>query len=75
MAQVTIYLDDETLKRVERAAKKTGTSISAWVKGRLVTSLDDDWPAGYFDLLGSLADSDLERPKPSPARDVPRRRL
>ncbi len=62
MPQMTIYIDAETARRVERAARKTGTSVSAWVKERLTEALDDKWPPGYFDLFGKLADSGLERP-------------
>lgn len=61
MAQLTIYLDDESLKRIEDAATKAKSSVSGWVKARLVQSLEDQWPADYFRMLGTLGD-DFQRP-------------
>lgn len=34
---------------------------SRWVTQKLAQALEE-WPEGYFQVLGSLADSDLERP-------------
>lgn len=67
MAQLTIYLDDETRDRIEKAARDAETSVSSWVKERLVRTLDTEWPEGYFELFGTLADVDLERPPQPPA--------
>lgn len=76
MAQVTIYLNDEIAHRVESAAKEAGVSTSSWVRARLEQSLSQQWPEGYFNLFGCLADSDLERPEqPSLALDLPREAL
>jgi hypothetical protein len=75
MAQLTIYLDEDTVRRVERAAKQSGSSVSAWVKERLTDALDDRWPPGFFDLFGTLRDQDLERPAQlDPALDIKRHR-
>ncbi len=63
MAQLTIYIDDDTLKRIEQSARKGKESVSGWVKKKLVTSLDSGWPAHYFELFGSLKNVPLERPK------------
>ncbi|MBI2119965.1 MAG: toxin-antitoxin system, antitoxin component [Elusimicrobia bacterium] len=63
MAQLTVYIDDKTLKQIDIAAKREHTSISKWVKVRLSTALETKWPAHYFDLFGSLSKEDLERPK------------
>ena len=62
MAQLTIYIDDETLKKIERSARQHKDSISSWVKKRLNGSLSGDWPAGYFDVFGSLRDKGFSRP-------------
>jgi hypothetical protein len=73
---MTIYIDAETARRVERAARKTGASVSAWVKERLTEALDDRWPPRYFDLFGKLADSELKRPEqPRMTLDAKRERL
>jgi hypothetical protein len=69
MAQLTIYIDDETLARVERSARKEKGSVSAWVKKRLTGSLSNDWPAGYFNVFGSLKeDGSFVRPPQPDAR-------
>ena len=62
MAQLTVYIDDETRRRIEIAAKRADTSVSQWVKRRLTNALQTEWPDDYFDLLGALSGTDLERP-------------
>jgi hypothetical protein len=73
MAQLTIYIDDETLAKVEKAARKEKESISAWVKKRLSGALVSEWPKGFFDLCGSLKDTDFSRP-PQPDWSLDRKR-
>ncbi len=52
MAQLTIYIDDATLLRIERSARQEKASISRWVKQRLTASLEEKgWPPGYFEFL------------------------
>jgi len=63
MAQLTIYLPDNLLKKITSLAKKESESISSWVKNRILNSIEDSWPEDYFELFGSLKDSDLSRPK------------
>ena len=62
MAQISIYIDDSTLKQIEIAAGKEHDSISKWVKKRLVSSLKTVWPKDYFDLFGLLKDDSFKRP-------------
>ena len=61
MGQITIYMDDETLKKIERAAHKEHDSVSKWVKKRIVKSLENKWPEGFFDLFGCLKNDDSFR--------------
>jgi hypothetical protein len=76
MAQLTIYLSAETRRRIERAARKAKTSVSKWVTERLEDALSSEWPSGYFELFGSLADERLERPpQPVPGDDARREKL
>jgi hypothetical protein len=63
MAQLTIYLDDETFRKITQAAEEERSSVSKWVKKQLVTALERNWPAGYFQIVGSLADEEIERPE------------
>ena len=64
MAQLTVYLDDNTLKKIGLAAKREHKSVSRWVKKRLVAVFEHSWPERYFDIFGSLANEKLERPGP-----------
>ncbi len=62
MARLTIYIDKQTKKSIEIAARRAETSVSRWARERLQDVFDTEWPEGYFELLGALSDSDLERP-------------
>ena len=35
MAQLSIFIDDKTLRKVERAAKENKISISKWVRDKI----------------------------------------
>lgn len=73
MAQLTVYIDDKTLKQITSQAKIENSSISKWVKKRLTGSLKSSWPEGYFEVFGSLADVQLDRPEqPLLSRDTKR---
>ena len=73
MPQLNVYLDKETIEKIEAAAKLESSSVSRWVRARLRRSLQTPWPEGYFDLFGALANEKLSRPKPGRFRDdVPR---
>ena len=58
MAQITLYIDEKTMSLFKRAAKHERESISSWAKKRLVTSLRNHWPKGFFQLAGALKDAD-----------------
>jgi hypothetical protein len=76
MPQVSIYLDQGTLKKVRARARADGTSVSKWVRSRIDRDVHRDWPPGYFDLCGILKDVDIERPdQGSFGQDAPREKL
>ena len=62
MAQISIYIDDHTLKLIEIAAEKEHVPISKLAKKCLVSSLNTVWPKDYFDLWGTLTDASFKRP-------------
>ncbi len=68
MAQLTIYIDDETLGKISKSAKLDDDSVSAWVKKRLTGSMTDAWPKDYFKVFGSLRQADIARPKQPDAK-------
>ena len=62
MPQLSLYINQDTLKKIEMATKDNKISISKWVSNKLETSLLDSWPDNYFDLFGSIIDDSFERP-------------
>lgn len=56
MPQLSLYIDEETLSKIETAAKINKTSISKWVSERLKESLSNSWPENYGSLFGSVDD-------------------
>ena len=56
MPQLSIYLDAETIKKIEKAAAIENTSISKWVSVRLTGHLENRWPVNYGSLFGSIKD-------------------
>ena len=47
MPQISLYIDDKTLKKVENAAKRQHTSISKWVAEQLRSRVDPAYPAQF----------------------------
>ncbi len=62
MSQLTIYLDEASMKDVRKSAKRENVSVSLWARRRLSEAIRHTWPRDYFVLFGSLRDSDLTRP-------------
>lgn len=76
MPQLTVYIDEITLNKIETAAQVEHSSVSKWVKKRLEFALHSSWPEGYFNLFGSLKDSGLKRPaQPAFSKDSKREPL
>ncbi len=64
MSQLTIYLEEETLKKIEYYSQLENLSISKWVKTCVLKNLDNTLQPGYFKVFGSLADEEgLSRPE------------
>jgi hypothetical protein len=62
MPQISLYIDEETLRKVEDAAKRQHLSISKWVSEQIRSKIDPVYPAGYEDLYGSVGEADIRRP-------------
>ena len=56
MAQLAIYIDDQLAKRLDKAVAASGKSKSKWVAGAIKHSLQDQWPDGFFEPVGSRKD-------------------
>lgn len=76
MPQLSLYLDEKTLKMVQQAAKLSRISVSKWVANQLKAQLCSEWPQEYFKLFGSVTDPSFKAPKAmTTADDIPRETL
>ncbi len=57
MPQLSLYVDAETLKKIEKAAGLENTSISKWVTRKIAEHLEKNWPENYRSLYGSIDDN------------------
>ena len=73
MAQLTIYLDDDTATRMRAAAKGAHISVSRWLANLVRERVATAWPPEVVALAGSWADEDIARPVHG--RDIPREPL
>lgn len=76
MGQVTIYIDDETEKKVRASARAEGMSLSKWIGERIRRRAQSEWPESVRTLAGAWSDlpsgAQIRRTR---AKDVPRGRL
>ncbi len=76
MAQVTLYLDEETKKRVRKAAKAAGMSQSRWLAELVRQRTAMEWPAEVRELAGTWPDfPEADELRRSSGRDVRRERF
>ncbi len=73
MPQISLYIDKETLGKIQRIAHHDRVSISKWVGSNLKALIADDYPEGFFLLFGSTADASLRRPESPGYSDDTRR--
>jgi hypothetical protein len=62
MPQISLYIDEPTLKKVENAALKQHVSISKWVAEQIRTRVEPIYPANFENLFGSISDDTFIRP-------------
>lgn len=74
MAQVTIYMDDETEARTREAARKEGVSLSRWIALVLRHRLASAWPPDVAALAGAWGQGD-EPSTNATGADIPREPL
>jgi hypothetical protein len=76
VAQVTLYLDEETIARVRDAARASGLSQSRWLAELVREKTARQWPDAVHELAGAWGDfPEAEELRRSPGRDVERERL
>lgn len=62
MPQISLYIDEGTLKKVESAAARQHLSISRWVAEQIRAKVEPVYPVGFEELFGSLKEDELTRP-------------
>jgi hypothetical protein len=62
MPQISLYIDEPTLKKIENAALRQHVSISKWVAEQIRSRVDPTYPPDYEDLFGSISDDTFVRP-------------
>jgi hypothetical protein len=62
MPQLSLYLDGSTLELVQQNAELEHRSLSGYVSNLIREKVSNRWPAGYWELYGSVADESLQRP-------------
>ncbi|TVR93555.1 MAG: hypothetical protein EA428_01885 [Spirochaetaceae bacterium] len=76
MPQISLYIDAETLRKVENAASRRNISISKWVAEQIRTKVEPVYPEGFEALFGSIEDDSFQRPsQPVFDQDSPRESL
>lgn len=63
MPQISLYVDEKTLKQIEDSAAREHVSLSKWVVEQIKTKIDPVYPTGYEELFGSVNDSAFNRPE------------
>ncbi len=63
MPQLSLYLTQEQLTKVENAAHAEKLSLSKWVVTQIINKLEPRYPDGWADLFGSVNDASFVRPK------------
>lgn len=73
MAQVTIYLDDETVAKLKAAANAAELSYSRWVAMVIREKTQNEWPESIVKLAGSWKhDADEAEVSTAMGDDLPR---
>jgi hypothetical protein len=76
VAQVTLYLDEETIKRMRRDARASGVSQSRWLAELVRERTATHWPDAVRELAGAWDDfPEADELRRSAGRDVKRERL
>jgi len=62
MPQISLYIDEKTLKKVESAAMRQRVSISKWVAEQIRAKVEPVYPVDYEILFGSISDDTFIKP-------------
>jgi len=63
MPQLSLYLTQEQLEKVESEAHSDKMSLSKWVVTQILEKIEPRYPEGWADLFGSVKDDSFVRPE------------
>ncbi len=63
MPQISLYIDESTLKKIESAALRQHVSISKWVTEQIRARVEPIYPPHFEELFGSISDETFMRPE------------
>jgi hypothetical protein len=69
MPQISLYIDEPTLKKIENAASRQHLSISKWVAEQIRNRIEPSYPSDFENLFGSVNDESFIRPEQLSFRD------
>lgn len=76
MSQVTIYLDEQTDKKLRHAVEQSGISKSQWITRLIKEKISTEWPEGVREMVGEWQDvPEQEEIRSSAGKDLPRESL
>ena len=62
MAQLSLYLEEETMDMLKKKAVLANVSLSKYVAELIRNDAASGWPTGYGDLYGSIDDETFRKP-------------
>lgn len=62
MPQLSLYIDEDTLQKIEARAKINKISVSKFVSTVLKEHFSNNWPEGFQNIFGSVTDDSFVRP-------------
>jgi len=76
MSQVTIYLDEQTDKKLRQAVAQSGLSKSQWITRLIKEKTATEWPEAVREMIGEWQDvPDQEEIRDTAGEDLPREKL
>ena len=62
MPQLSLYVTQDQLLKIENEAHGEKMSLSKWVVSKIMENIESHYPDGWADLFGSVSDSSFTRP-------------
>ena len=62
MPLISLYIDQDTLEKVEKLARSKHISISKWVGNNIKTHIKNQYPDDFFSLFGAIKDDSFQAP-------------